>query len=239
MSRLDQKFLIHGDWIPALLNTCREHYHILEVEGLRTSGYSNRFIETNDFDSFHQHARGRNIRFKARIRHYASNARAFLEVKQKTVHGRTVKSRIERAPEAGIHEPLTPREVAFLAEHYGYPNPQLTSVSCTFNRFTLVSNDQSERITFDMDIAYRSTDRLEHLGALVIMEVKQANIERSSPMLNALKEFRFNHTPLGRRISLSKYVVGMLLLNPNLPPRAYRSDIQRIRKLREHFYTHD
>lgn len=233
MSRLDQKFLIRRTWIPSLLAECKMDYRILEVDGQRQSEYANRFIETVEHASLHSHTRGRKIRFKARIRQYGSNQRAFLEVKEKTVQGRTVKSRIERATEDGITGDLTPAEWRFLEEHYAYDNPELANMTCHFNRFTLVSANQAERITFDTDIRFQNADSEEAMGDICIMEVKQERIDRNSPLLQALEAFKFEHTPLGRRTSLSKYVVGMLLLNPNLPPRTYRSVMKRIRRLRE------
>ena len=35
----------------------------------------------------------------------------------------------------------------------------ILEVTCHFHRFTLVSNDQAERITIDSDIVFRSGDR--------------------------------------------------------------------------------
>jgi hypothetical protein len=233
MSRLDQKFLIRRTWIPSLLAQCKMDYRILEVDGQRQSEYANRFIETEECASLHSHTRGRKIRFKARIRQYGSNQRAFLEVKEKTVQGRTVKSRIERASEDGIKSDLTPSEWRFLEEHYAYDNPELAHMTCHFNRFTLVSKNQAERITIDTDIRFHTAGAEEGLGDICIMEVKQERIDRNSPLLQALEAFKFEYTPLGRRTSMSKYVVGMLLLNPNLPPRTYRSVMKRIRRLRE------
>lgn len=233
MSRLDQKYLIRRAWIPQLILACQSDYDILEVDGLRQSGYANRFIETPDFASLHAHTRGRKVRFKARIRQYLSNQRAFLEVKEKTVQGRTVKARIERDPAHGVNGELSDAEWTFLRAHYDYDQPALASVTCYFDRLTLVSKDQSERITIDTDIRFQSRDHEEELGDICIMEVKQERINRNSPLLKALEAFKFEYTPLGRQTSMSKYVVGMLLLNPNLPPRTYRSVMKRIRRLRE------
>ena len=123
MSRLDQKYLIHRQWVPQLVGAIRDDYRILEVDGARQTEYRNRFIETASQSSLHEHTRGRNIRFKARIRQYGSNLRSFLEVKEKTVHGRTVKARIERDATAGIERPLTPEESKFLSSHYKYGDP--------------------------------------------------------------------------------------------------------------------
>jgi hypothetical protein len=236
MSRLDQKYLIHRDWVPQLVDAVKDAYHILEVDGARQTEYRNRFIDTASQRSLHEHTRGRNIRFKARIRQYGSNLRSFLEVKEKTVHGRTVKARIERETASGIEHELTPEEAQFLSSHYKYGDPELSEVTCHFHRFTLVSNDQAERITIDSDIVFSSGSKTEALGDLCIMEIKQQRINRNSPLLQALEQFKFKYTPLGRRTSMSKYVVGMLLLNPNLPPRTYRSVMKRVRRMRENLH---
>ena len=236
MNRLDQKYLIHRDWVPQLVTAVEDAYRILEVDGVRQTEYRNRFIETTSQSSLHEHTRGRNIRFKARIRQYGSNLRSFLEIKEKTVHGRTVKARIERNADSGIEHDLTPEELKFLRSHYKYADPELSDITCHFNRFTLVSNDQAERITIDSDILFRSGSKTEALGDLCIMEVKQERINRNSPLLQALERFKFEYTPLGRQTSMSKYVVGMLLLNPNLPPRTYRSVMKRVRRMRENLH---
>ena len=199
MSRLDQKYLIHRDWVPQLVDAVKDAYRILEVDGARQTEYRNRFIETASQSSLNEHTRGRNIRFKARIRQYGSNLRSFLEVKEKTVHGRTVKARTERDAAFGIERDLTPEESQFLSNHYKYGNPELSGVTCHFNRFTLVSNDQAERITIDSDIVFRSGRKEEDLGDLCIMEVKQERINRNSPLLQALERFKFEFTPMGRR----------------------------------------
>jgi len=233
MNRLDQKFLIRRNWIPSLLEDCKDFYRVLEVEGLRKSAYQNRFIETPAYASLNAHTRGRKIRFKARIRQYASNSKSFLEVKEKTVQGLTLKSRLEREVNESNGAALTEREAEFLRLNYGYSGPELTHITCGFNRITLVSNEREERITLDTDILFKSETSQEGLGELAIMEVKQAEINRFSPFLHALEAYRFEHTPLGRRTSMSKYVVGTLLLNPNLAARTYRSTLKQIERLRK------
>jgi len=91
----------------------------------------------------------------------------------------------------------------------------------------------NERITIDTDLTFYQGNESEGLGALAIMEVKQERINRFSPMLQALRAFRFSTPPLGRKTSLSKYIVGTLLLNRNLEPRSYRSAMKRIKLLKQ------
>jgi len=231
MNRLDQKFLVLADWIPSLVEQCSEHYSILEVNGERITQYENQFIETPGRDSFENHVRGRKNRFKARIRRYGSNGISILEVKHKTVHGRTLKDRVLRPKEQPWNAALNANERSFLNEHYPYDRGELTAMQCTFNRCTLVSIERQERVTIDSNIQFHSKETREELRGLAILEVKQMRIDRLSPIHSALKSFIGHPPPLGRSTSLSKYVIGMLLLNPELPTRTYRSVLRSIRGL--------
>ncbi|MBV42189.1 MAG: hypothetical protein CL834_04075 [Crocinitomicaceae bacterium] len=233
MSRLDQKYLILKDWIPELLSRCNKDYQILEVDGIRLATYSNHFIDTPQLESFNQHIRGKKSRFKARVRSYGSNGLSFLEVKRKTVHGRTMKARIARSKESAWNAPLTDAETRFLSEHYGYSEGRMLEMQSTFNRLTLVSTALNERITIDTDLTFFQKNQTEGLGSIAVMEVKQERINRFSPILLALRDFRFSTPPLGRKTSLSKYIVGTLLLNRNLESRVYRSAMKRIEYLKQ------
>lgn len=149
------------------------------------------------------------------------------------MHGRTVKARIPRSEEAAWNAPLTDTETRFLNEHYGYREGRLLQMRSTFKRLTLVSTALNERITIDTDLTFFQGDKTEGLGSMAIMEVKQERINRFSPMLKALRSFRFSTPPLGRKTSLSKYIVGTLLLNRSLESRVYRSAMKRIEHLKQ------
>lgn len=232
MNRLDQKFLIEADWIPTLLLDCQDEYQILEVEGERITAYENQFVETPALDSFENHVRGRKNRFKARVRKYGSNGITFLEIKHKTVHGKTLKERVLRSKEEPWNAPLTNQETSFLNDRYPYPDGNLTNISNSFNRCTLVSTTRKERVTIDSQILFQSGEKQERLNGLAILEVKQSKIDRLSPIHKALKKYAGFPPPLGRQSSMSKYIIGMLLLNRELPPRTYRSIFRSIKRLK-------
>ncbi|MDA0303238.1 MAG: VTC domain-containing protein [Bacteroidetes bacterium] len=231
MNRLDEKFLILSEWIPSLVSHCSEHYEILEVKGERITKYENQFLETPALDSFENHTRGRKDRFKARIRRYGSNGISFLEVKHKTVHGRTLKDRLLRSKNRDWNAPLNESEWDFLHAHYPYKKGELTSMQCSFDRCTLVSTKRQERVTIDSNIRFQSDQESSSLQGLAILEVKQVKIDRFSPIHEALKTFMGHPPPLARSTSMSKYIIGTLLLNPDLPPRTYRSLLRSIRGL--------
>jgi hypothetical protein len=89
----------------------------------------------------------------------------FLEVKRKTVHGRTVKARIPRSEEAAWNAPLTDTETRFLNEHYGYREGKFASNAKHIQPMTLVSTALNERITIDTDLVFFQGEKTEGLGS--------------------------------------------------------------------------
>ena len=233
MNRLDQKFLIHRNWIPSLLMQCREDYCMLEVSGQRISSYQNQFLETPEQKCFNDHTRGRKDRYKARIRRYGSTGVTFLEIKHKTVHGRTIKERLTREEGNAIGEPLTAIEQTFLQSHLPYSGVALTPMICEFERCTLVSKERGERVTIDSSIAFHHENQRADLGDLTVLEIKQERINRFSPIHNALKTFAGAPPPLARPTRMSKYIMGRLLLNPALKARLYKSTLRGIQRIQE------
>lgn len=233
LNRLDSKFIIREEWLEALIGdvlAAGEH-RVLVVNGQHASQYDNCFYDSEDRMFFQDHTRGRKNRYKARLRRYHSNMSTFLEVKHKTVHGRTVKSRWERTDAAQWDAPLTDSEWELFTSTC--PGARRTSpvMWSSFNRFTLVSPDRSERFTVDTNLKFRSRAGVSaEMPGCAIIEVKQARIDRRSPLFDALEAFRGQHPPLGRSTSISKYVLGTALTQPQFPLRTYRPMMQQLER---------
>ena len=58
--------------------------------------YNNLYFDTPEGTCLEDHTRGKNIRYKVRVRQYANTGVAFLEVKLRDVHSKTFKHRIVR-----------------------------------------------------------------------------------------------------------------------------------------------
>jgi len=93
MNRVDTKFVITLDQLTKLLPELKEHYRILEVEGLRTPQYESEYYDSESLDFYIDHHRKKVDRFKVRFRKYVESNLSFLEVKHKK-KGRTDKQRI-------------------------------------------------------------------------------------------------------------------------------------------------
>ncbi len=231
LSRLDSKFIVHEAWLPELIGCVLSEgmHRVLEVQGERQSTYDNCFFDTAERLSFSDHTRGRMNRYKARIRRYRSNGLAFLEVKHKTVHGRTEKVRWLRTEAQAWDAPLDASEQSEFAKAFPYADQSQPVMWSAFERFTLVAPERAERFTVDTGLTFRSADgRTAGLPGCAIIEIKQARIDRRSPLFNALDGFRGQHPPLGRSTRISKYVVGTALTQPEFPIRTYRPILRQL-----------
>jgi len=233
LNRLDSKFIVREEWLEALIGNvlAAGEHRVLVVNGQHTTQYDNCFFDSEDRTFFQDHTRGRKSRYKARLRRYQSNMRTFLEVKHKTVHGRTVKSRWERPEGIEWDAPLTNPEWALFDSNC--PGARMTSpvMWSSFNRFTLVSPGRSERFTVDTNLKFRSQSGvMADMPGCTIIEVKQQRIDRRSLLFDALDAFRGQHPPLGRSTRISKYVLGTALTQPQFPLRTYRPVMQQLER---------
>jgi hypothetical protein len=95
MNRTDTKFMISREQLEQLLSGLNTNYRVLEVEGILINRYKTLYFDTPDFLCYRQHHSGKRNRFKVRKREYVESHISYLEYKEKTNKGRTIKSRIK------------------------------------------------------------------------------------------------------------------------------------------------
>ncbi|WP_417373348.1 polyphosphate polymerase domain-containing protein [Glutamicibacter protophormiae] len=211
-TRVDRKFLLTPAEFTALARRLGEDFRIMEIDGLRTFRYESVYFDTRDFAQYRAHRQGRRRRYKVRSRIYADTGLAMFEVKTKGLRGATVKHRIEQQlDDAGR---LTDRSLEFLeavvAREYGEDVPELLPVlDSSYIRGTFVNPLDGERVTCDVELEYADGRQQVQGPDLVVVETKSANGRGSSDQALAA---------LGLRpVSMSKYCIGVALLNPQLP----------------------
>jgi len=137
---------------------------------------------------------------KIRIRKYNSNQVSFLEVKKK-FKGRTIKSRITSNTWSSE---LSEADQEFLTKFYPKYDSLSPSLENNFIRITLVNNNKTERLTFDLNINYKSESKKMSLSNLVICELKQEKLNRKNAFFAQMKQNQI------RPLRISKYCVGMM-----------------------------
>ena len=95
------------------------------------------------------------------------------------------------------------------------------SISNRFNRITLVSNNAVERVTMDFNLGFNGTVMNQNL---VIIELKQEKLDRTSKLFQALKQRQVHP------YSISKYCMGMATTKPQLKQNYFKHKIITINK---------
>lgn len=222
-TRVDRKYLLPLPVFRTMVAAVAADYSVLQIGGLRLFRYESIYFDTPDLVAYLHHAHGRRRRFKVRTRTYLDSSECLLEVKTKSGRGATVKSRWPYPMDQ--RDQLTPEALALVTEHTddheaaSRLRPVLTTY---YQRATLVDLVNGSRLTCDVGLAFGSEQAERSTRHdLVLVESKTAG--RASPVDTCL--WQLGHRP----VSVSKYCVGMALLNTDLPANRWN------RELRTHF----
>lgn len=231
MDRKESKFIIPDFWCEGVSTTLKKDFRILDIGGTKCFKYNNLYFDTKNNITLEDHIRGRNNRFKIRIRNYVDTNLTFLEVKRRNVYGRSTKIRVTRTSE-NWDAPLTEEEKEFLREHVPFADKLKPVLYGSYSRYTLASIERNERITFDTELTYKTMDDGEYspLPGLCLIELKQNETDRRSPLHLAFRNRKDRIAPLGRSLSVSKYTIGRLKTDKNLFTRAYVSNIKKLKR---------
>jgi hypothetical protein len=220
MDRTDVKFILPFSQLEGILHNISGNYRVLTIKGERVFSYRTDYFDTPELSMFFDHHNGKLNRFKIRHREYVESKLNFLEVKFKSNKGRVIKDRI-------IHDQLDQRHFSgFIARHTPY-NPKHLNRSVTnhFNRFTLVDTGMKERVTVDFNLSFTDASQRASLNGLVIIEVKQDRVDKDSNIFQVLK------TNKVRPAAISKYCIGISLLNSQPKTNNFKSILLKINKI--------
>jgi len=222
MNRTDQKFCMHIDQLPAVLEALQSHYSVLEINGETIFNYDNTYFDTPDNQMFLSHQNGKRNRYKIRVRNYVESNLNFLEIKFKNNKGRTIKERI--AKQSFVSE-FTPNEHTFLENACPFEGHQLEpKINSFFKRFTMVNNKFTERVTIDIFPGFKNKEKEITLNNLVIIEIKQSKSINPALITKVLQVQKIS------RNGFSKYCIGRSLLEDNIKKNNFKPLLLKIRK---------
>jgi hypothetical protein len=226
MDRIDTKFAFNVDDLDHILQSMIDEYYVLQIEENRISGYRSLYFDDEKFRFYNDHHNTKDRRFKVRYRSYISSNVHFLEIKEKR-KGRTRKKRI---PVKGIKNNLNVEEVDFLKQFIDTPENLQAKLWNEYNRITFVSKNKKERLTLDLNLKFEWEGMNRSFNQLVIAELKQKKLDRSSPFFKIMKSMEI------RPYRLSKYCLGILKMHKNsrLKYNRFKKKIIKLKKI-----THD
>ena len=221
-NRVDTKFIFTEDQLVDVLDRIHSHYLVIDAFGFTYGRYGTAYYDTPRLSMYLDHHNGKRARFKVRVRTYLDTAAEYLEIKCKTNKERTVKTRLP----VPFGAPLGAEAAGFVAECSPYALGDLEQgLVNDFWRISLVTHDQDERITLDLGLRLRLHGRSTALHGLVIGEVKQPKFTMRSPFVQEMR--RLHLEPFG----LSKYCIGIALLQPGVKRNAFKPRLLQLCKL--------
>lgn len=222
LKRTDTKFIVAYKDLNEIFKELHQDYRVLEIHNKRLMYYSSLYFDTDEFQCYYDHHRGKTNRVKVRQRKYVDSDLTFLEVKRKNGKGETIKSRIKIDD---LHKKLKPQEKRFVFQKTRLAKELKPAIWNNFHRVTLVNLKQKERITIDIGLSYEIEKKQKAYPNLVIFEVKQPVFKRSSKIIKILKNN--NYYPY----SISKYCIGVVNLYEGVKHNLFKQKLVRVNKI--------
>ena len=223
MSRTDTKFVFNFSRLPEFLEKLSPFYKVLLIDGNLIHDYKSLYFDTEDRKFYIEHHNRRVNRNKVRFREYVGSGLTFLEIKLKNNKGKTIKKRIKVN---SISEEITEQQQKYIDKIVGYPIEVSAKQWINFSRVTFVHKTQKERLTMDVNLTFNNKKDEGDLKNIVIAEVKQERMSRSSDFMRVAKEMSI--LPM----RLSKYCMSTLSLNPKLKKNRFKEKSLFINKLK-------
>jgi len=232
MNRTDSKYLFNIDSLPALIESACSSYRVLEINSSRAFSYNTVYFDTEDYYLYNQHVVGKLGRYKIRVRTYETSNTSYLEIKNKTNKGRTVKSRIRKKNDTMVNEG---KGYDFI--HEVIPGDTLKELhpmlSNRFTRITLTNLEVRERITLDFNISFSCINGKQvDLPFLAIAEIKRDKSSGLSPFFAEIKKMGIRET------GFSKYCMGLSILDDVPKKNVFKSKMLMLNKIKNESSIH-
>ncbi|MBT4882076.1 MAG: polyphosphate polymerase domain-containing protein [Flavobacteriales bacterium] len=224
MSRTDTKFAFRANKMPFLLQELLPFYRVLAIDGELIHDYKSLYYDTDCRKFYLDHHNGRVNRNKIRFREYVGSKLTFLEIKLKNNKGKTIKKRMKVD---AISNELSEKQQNYIKKIIGKPMEVNAKQWINFSRITFVHKTQKERLTMDVNLTFENENEKGDMKHIVIAEVKQERMSRSSDFMRIAKEMHI------LPIRISKYCLTTLILNPKLKKNRFKEKVLFINKLKQ------
>ncbi len=221
--RIDIKYFFSLKLFPWLISEIKSNYRILKVEDTLIQPYKTVYYDTPSLKLYLDHHNGKLNRYKLRKRLYITNNISFAEIKFKSNKGITFKKRLSTNNSLNV---LTEEDRKFFGKNTNLlPDDLFPQATNYFNRLTLVSKSERERITMDFNLKLERNGMEADLGNLVIAEVKKLRTEPITVMEKKLHELGI------RRSSFSKYCTAIAMIEEHSKNNNFKIKVREYKKV--------
>lgn len=222
LERIDSKYMLTLEMLPAILKACRHDYKILEINQKRLLNYETTYYDTSGLDYYHAHHSGHLNRIKIRVRKYINTNTNYLEVKHKNNKGITRKTR-QLIIQNEDNCLLELKSSAFINLRSMIKENLLPAIQIDYTRITLVNSHLKERVTIDIKLCFKQNNIEKYLENYVVAEVKQ---EKQKP---SFFKTLMKHQSI-KEGSISKYCLGITQVYKDIKKNHFLSIINKIEK---------
>ncbi|MBX3053401.1 MAG: polyphosphate polymerase domain-containing protein [Caldilineaceae bacterium] len=223
LDRTDTKYVLQTGQLQQALAQLTDQYRVLTIQGNRLNHYQTVYFDTPGFALYKRHHDGSHSRYKVRSREYVDSHLAFLEVKFKTNKNRTIKSRMQTPDVVTEFDRGTSDFV-----HAHYPDDPAVLEPKLWNQFiriTLVSKQNVERLTLDVNLEFERDRARAGMPGIAIAEVKQDGFNIQSDFIRQMRK-------MGVRPSgFSKYCMGVATLYDEVKKNNFKPRMLHVGKL--------
>ncbi len=223
--RIDIKYFFSIKLLPWLIAEIQENYRILKVENTLVQPYKTVYYDTPSLRLYLDHHNGKLNRYKLRKRLYIANNISFSEIKFKSNRGITFKKRVSTDKNLDV---LSKEDMTFFAKNTNLKASELAPQATNyFNRITLVSKSERERITMDFNLRLERHGLEANLGNLVIAEVKKLRTEPVTLMEIKLHELGVKSS------SFSKYCTAIAMIEEHTKNNNFKIKLREYKKVND------
>lgn len=227
MERIDTKYVVPLETLEKFLEKIKDDYCILNIDKKHVFSYDNIYMDTQDFLFYHQHENKENNRIKIRSRRYKDSDLVYFEFKQKD--GKIIR-KLRYKQHKNEHGTMTEKAHKFLEEvtqklHIPFTKKLIKPIIGTqYNRITLCSKKNDERITIDMNISFsnlKKKDEVLYIPDVVIIESKSAHEDCASNKI-------MQKLGIQKAKGCSKYCMGMYYFNYGKTHKSVKKTLKSI-----------
>ncbi|MFA6924026.1 MAG: polyphosphate polymerase domain-containing protein [Bacteroidales bacterium] len=220
--RADIKYIFCVEQLPVFLEKIKSDYRVLEVNNVRLNTYETLYYDTDDWDMYMNHQRGKANRYKVRLRRYVDSDLIFFEIKFKNNKNRTIKERIIQKEGETL---ITDKAERFLHLKTKYSAKELyPKLWANYFRITLVNKTANERLTIDTNVNFKNDIKQKFIPEIAIAELKQEKRTHTA-FLEVMRKHRIKET------TVSKYCFGVIFLYDNIRMNNFKPNLLNLNKI--------
>ncbi len=215
----ESKFILGAKKLKKVLEEIKDDYYVLQIKNQRIFKHTNEYYDTQDYKLYMAYHNGSGTRYLIKNNEVEGVKDQSIEIKYQSNKGEISKVK-QKVKKTDISE--------FVQENTPFNPEALTkTLKNKFYRIVLIHKKNKEKITIDLNLKLSNKKNKIKLPYVAIVEVKQEKFSLYSDFMLSLRKHNVQRT------SLSKYCIGVALLNKDVKKNKFKSKLLAISKIND------